>query len=66
MGASIGQKIGAGIMSLTGIAIAMTGRSTPIAFLLSSLMVLIIYIPTIIINSTARLEADNIHYIPSS
>lgn len=54
MGASIGQIIGAGIMSLTGVAIAMTGRSVPISFMLSAIMVLAIFIPTIIISSTAR------------
>lgn len=40
MGASMGQIIGAGIMSLTGIAIGMTGRSAPLAFILSTAMVL--------------------------
>ena len=32
MGASVGQIIGAGIMTLLGAAIAMTGRSVPVAF----------------------------------
>lgn len=31
MGASVGQIIGAGIMTLLGSAIAMTGRSVPLA-----------------------------------
>lgn len=54
MGASVGQIIGAGIMSLTGVAIGMTGRSTPIAFLLSAIMVLISWYPLVLINTTAR------------
>ena len=32
MGAAVGQIIGAGIMTLLGSAIAMTGRSVPVAF----------------------------------
>lgn len=54
MGASIGQIIGAGIMSLTGVAIGMTGRSTPIAFLVSATLVLISWYPLVLINTTAR------------
>lgn len=54
MGASIGQIIGAGIMSLTGVAIGMTGRSVPIAFVLSAIMVLISYYPLTLINTVAR------------
>ena len=54
MGASVGQIIGAGIMSLTGVAIGMTGRSTPVAFVLSAVMVLISWYPLTLINTTAR------------
>lgn len=36
MGIGIGQIIGSGIMSLTGICIAMTGAGTPLAFLLAA------------------------------
>lgn len=45
MSAAIGQIIGTGIMSLTGIAIAMTGRSVPISFVLSTLFVLAYSLP---------------------
>lgn len=54
MGAAVGQIIGAGIMSLTGIAIAMTGRSVPFAFVLSGLLVLILWHPLAIICSIGR------------
>ncbi len=54
MGASTGQIIGAGIMSLTGVAIGMTGRSVPIAFVLSAVMVLISWYPLTLINTAAR------------
>lgn len=54
MGAAVGQIIGAGIMSLTGIAIAMTGRATPIAFVLSGLLVLVLWHPLAIICSVGR------------
>ena len=54
MSTSIGQIIGAGIMSLTGVAIAMTGRSTPLAFILAAVFVIAFSIPQVIIYSTAR------------
>lgn len=56
MGTAIGQIIGAGIMSLTGVAIAMTGRSVPLSFMVAVVLVIISSIPVIIINSTARLR----------
>ena len=40
MGIGIGQIIGSGIMSLTGITIALTGAGTPFAFLLAAVLVL--------------------------
>lgn len=54
MGSAIGQIIGAGIMSLTGVAIGMTGRSTPLAFMISAVMVLISWLPLTIMNTVAR------------
>lgn len=38
IGIAIGQIIGAGIMSITGIAIGLTGTGVPLAFLLSSIL----------------------------
>ena len=40
MGIGIGQIIGSGIMSLTGICIALTGAGTPLAFLLAAVLVI--------------------------
>lgn len=54
MGSSVGQIIGAGIMSLTGVAIGMTGRSTPLAFMISAVLVLVSWMPLVFINSVAR------------
>lgn len=54
MGAAVGQIIGAGIMSLTGVAIAMTGRSVPFAFILSAVLVIISWYPLAIICTTGR------------
>lgn len=51
---ALSSIIGAGIFSMTGVAIGATGRSVPIAFLISSLIVIVMTIPTIIINATAR------------
>ncbi len=65
MGASIGQIIGAGIMSLTGVAIAMTGRSVPIAFVLSAIMVLISWYPLTLINTVARFRGGSYSVIGS-
>lgn len=55
MGAAVGQIIGAGIMSLTGAAIALTGKSVPIAFLLSTVFVITRMFPFIFVNSTVRI-----------
>lgn len=54
MSSAVGQIIGAGIMSLTGVAIGMTGRSTPIAFMLAAVIVLISLAPLTIMNTVAR------------
>lgn len=59
MSASIGQIIGAGIMSLTGAGIALTGRSLPISFILSAVLVCFNVIPFILINSTVRLNGGS-------
>ena len=40
MGIGIGQIIGSGIMSLTGICIAITGAGTPLAFILAAVLVM--------------------------
>jgi APA family basic amino acid/polyamine antiporter len=56
MAASVGQIIGAGIMSLTGAAIAMTGKSVPIAFIISAFLTIFRAVPYVFINSTIRLN----------
>lgn len=56
LGTAVGQIIGAGIMTLTGIAISMTGRSVPLAFLVSAVLVLVSVIPTVIISGTIRMR----------
>lgn len=53
---AIGQIIGAGIMALTGVAIAMTGRSVNVAFILAAIAVIAFTIPMIFITSTVRLR----------
>lgn len=65
MGASVGQIIGAGIMSLTGVAIGMTGRSVPLAFILSAVMVLISWYPLTLINTVARFRGGQYSIIGS-
>ncbi|MBP1961595.1 amino acid permease [Paenibacillus aceris] len=51
IGIAIGQIIGAGIMSITGIAIGLTGTGVPLAFLLSSIFMLVITIPLAVLGS---------------
>lgn len=51
IGIALGQIIGAGIMSITGVAIALTGSGIPLSFLLSSIIMLIITIPLAVLGS---------------
>lgn len=64
LGVAIGQIIGAGIMSLMGVAIGMTGRSVPFAFLIAAVLSIISIIPTIIVGGTVRLRGG--HYTMSA
>lgn len=56
MGASVGQIIGAGIMTLLGAAIAMTGRSVPVAFLIAAIITVCQYAPLVFISGAVRLR----------
>ena len=56
MGASVGQIIGAGIMTLLGAAISMTGRSVPVAFLIAAVITICQYAPLVFIAGTVRLR----------
>jgi APA family basic amino acid/polyamine antiporter len=56
MSVAVGQIIGAGIMSLMGIGIAMTGRSVVFAFIIAAVMVLVNTAPAIIVSGAIRLR----------
>jgi APA family basic amino acid/polyamine antiporter len=56
MGIAIGQIIGAGIMSLMGIAIGMTGRSVTLAFLIAAIFAILSVIPLIIVSGSVRVR----------
>ena len=56
MGIAIGQIIGAGIMSMMGVAIAMTGRSANLAFMLSPVFTMCTFFPSIFITSCIRMR----------
>ncbi len=56
MSTAIGQIIGAGIMTLLGSAIALTGRSVPFAFLIAAFLVVGYAIPKIFICGAARVR----------
>lgn len=59
MGVAVGQIIGAGLMTLLGSAIAMTGRSIPLAFLISSILILVQYLPLIFVSGTVRVRGGS-------
>lgn len=54
MSTAVGQIIGAGIMTLLGSAIALTGRSVPLAFFISAFLVIGYAIPKVLICGTVR------------
>lgn len=59
MGAAVGQIIGAGIMTLIGSAIALTGRSVPFAFLIAAIIIVCTNLPLIIICGTVRVRGGS-------
>lgn len=56
MSAAIGQIIGAGIMTLLGAALAMTGRSVPFAFMIAAVITITQFLPMLFISGTVRLR----------
>ena len=48
---AMGQTIGSGVMAMTGIAIGMTGRGVVLAYILSSIFVIFMSIPTMMMGS---------------
>ena len=56
MGIAIGQIIGAGVMSMMGIAINYTGRSANLAFMLSAVFTMCTFFPSIFISSCIRMR----------
>ena len=56
MSLAIGQIIGAGVMSMMGVAIAMTGRSANLAFMLSAVFTMCTFFPSIFITSCIRMR----------
>lgn len=51
---AIGQIIGVGIMTMTGIAIGFTGRSVPFAYILACILTVVSAVPQIFIGGTAN------------
>ncbi|MDR1728152.1 MAG: APC family permease [Acidobacteriota bacterium] len=56
MGIAVGQIVGAGIMSLMGVAIAMTGRSAAFSFMVAAALVVVTSLPQVIVCGTIRLR----------
>ncbi len=63
MGLAIGQIIGAGIMSSTGVAIGMTGTGVALAFLLSPILTLIAIMPIAILGSAVPATGGRYRYV---
>lgn len=59
MSTAVGQIIGSGIMTLLGAAIALTGRSTPFALIISALIVIGYSIPFVMICGVVRVRGGN-------
>lgn len=51
---AVGQIIGAGVMTMTGIALGCTGRSIPFAYLAAGLLTVVLAIPIIFTGGTAN------------
>lgn len=65
MAISVGSIIGSGIMSLTGVAIARTGRSIFIAFIIGGFITLLARSPQIFLNSVARFRGGDYSMVGS-
>lgn len=59
---AMGQTIGSGIMAMTGIAIGMTGRGVVIAYILSSIFVVIMSLPTMLTASALPTTGGSYRY----
>ena len=60
MSSAIGQIIGAGIMTLLGAAIAMTGRSVVLALIIAAILIVMQDLPQLLISGTVRVRGG--HY----
>lgn len=56
MGITMSQIIGAGILTYTGVAIGMTGRSVSVAYIIAAILTLITSSPIVIANGTLHFE----------
>ncbi len=56
MGAAVGQIIGAGVMTLLGVGIGMTGRSITLALFVAAVLVIGCALPVIVLGGTVRLR----------
>ncbi len=63
MGIALGQIIGVGIMSSTGLAIGMTGSGVVLAFLLSPILVIMCIYPFAILGSAAPITGGPYRYV---
>ena len=63
MGVAIGQIIGAGIMTMTGTAIGMTGTGVALAFMISPVLTLITDFPQGILSSCAPAVGGPYKYV---
>lgn len=63
MGIAVGQIIGAGIMTMTGIAIGMTGTGVALAYIISALLTLFTNYPTAVLGACVPTTGGQYRYI---
>lgn len=63
VGIAFNQVVGGGVVSLTGVAIALTGGGTPIAYLMAALSIIIVSIPYAAIGSAMPVTGGGYTYL---
>ncbi|HEX7711935.1 MAG TPA: APC family permease [Sphingomonadaceae bacterium] len=62
IGIAFHQTVGGGVMALTGVAIAMTGGGTPLAYLLAALSTVIVTVPFVVLGSAMPVAGGSYTY----
>lgn len=63
LGIGIGQIIGSGVMVLTGIVVGLTGRGTPLAFILAALLVICTMTSAVVLSSAIPSNGGGYYWV---